>query len=323
MISRISTIVALLSPIVSLLPAQDLPATRTLSKGALSVAVMEPNDPQRYYHGIRFSPVALVLQANYQGRSFLFAPAVHNPQTDAGGLPAEFDLLAPSNPPGFQEATEGQGFIKVGVGVLARTGDEYRFFTPYQIQKLAATEVEWRPDGATFRQTCDGVNGYAYQLEADLQLSEDTLSITYRLKNSGTKPFSTEQYVHNFFAFGDQMVGPGYEIKFPHEFDGRIGKPVFEISGQTVRLMSEITEKMKAAEVFITAREGQPLDSATVTQASTGMQIATNISAPVHRVTIHASRKYFCPEQFVRIDLKPGESREWTRTYRFAINPAS
>jgi hypothetical protein len=33
--------------------------------------------------------------------------------------------------------------------------------------------------------------------------------------------------------------------------------------------------------------------------------------------TVHMAPLYVCPEQFVRLELQPGETVEWTRNYVF------
>lgn len=299
--------------------AQSVPAVHTLSNGVLSVEVMDPNSPERYYQGIRFSPVGNVLQVTMDGRKFLHAPEKHNPLTDAAGLPIEFDI-SPSTPPGFDEAAEGEGFVKVGVGVLARTGDIYRFFTPYQTLSLAKTDVEWGKDSAIFRQSCEGANGYAYDLACELRLAGRKLEVRCRLKNAGTKPFTTEQYAHDFFAFGGQPVGRGYELELSYDFEAKFDKPVFESSGRVVKLIAPIVPPMKAAEARITALDDKRgADRGGIRDPATGQSVKTAISRPAARLTLHVGPNYFCPEQFVRIPVAPGETQEWTRTYEFEI----
>lgn len=318
MIMRISAAAALISCAGSSLEAADAPAARTLSNGKLTVTVVDPASSERYYRGVRFSSIASVTQVAFRDRTYLFAPEEHNPMTDAAGLPMEFDLFSPDGPPGFKEAREGEGFVKIGVGVLVKTGDQYRFFTPYEVAQWAPTESTWTADSVTFKQICEGANAYAYRLDAEVRLSGNDLILTCRLLNTGRRPFTTEQYVHNFFVFEGGSVGPGYQLALSSPFEARIPKPVFEVHGQDVRLFEEITQKMKAAEVFMTpSSENSSLGKAVVTAKESERKIAIDVSEPVRRLTLHASSRYFCPEQFIQIHLEPGEAREWTRTYRF------
>ena len=77
-------------------------AARVLKNDFLQAEVMEPNDPGRYFRGVRFSPVADILRVVMAGKDFLFSPGAHDPLTDNCGLRMEFDLgTGPTAPPGF------------------------------------------------------------------------------------------------------------------------------------------------------------------------------------------------------------------------------
>lgn len=302
------------------LMAADEPPSRILSNGTLQVEVMDPNHPDRYYRGIRFASLANVLQVTRDGQIFLHAPKDHDPLTEAAGLPMEFDIRSPDGPPGFAEAAAGEGFIKIGVGVLAKEDVIYRFFTPYRVVKTAETTVEWHEDRALFRQSCGGVNGYAYRMDSEIRLEGDEVKVLTRLTNTGTKALVTEQYAHDFVSFGDGAVEAGYQAVFSAPFDAKILKPVYEIDGRTVRLTTAVTPAMKAAETVVTPLEkvGFP-GGVHVSRNGKGQAFTATVSEPVQSVIVHASGRYFCPEQFITISLAPGESREWSRVYRFEL----
>jgi hypothetical protein len=228
----------------------------------------------------------------------------------------EFNLRLPLAPPGFAEAAIGEGFVKIGVGVLTKEEDSYKFFTPFRMQKPAVTEVEWEDDRARFTQECGGVNGYAYRLESEVRLEGSQLLVICRLTNTGAKPLVTEQYAHDFFVFSGEAVGPGYEVVFPAAFDARILKPVYEVQENTVRLIEKISEKMKAADVVVTAHDTEGFNGPVHVRAGE-KSVTAEVSEPVKSITVHASGRYICPEQFIIISLAPGETRQWTRTYRF------
>jgi hypothetical protein len=290
-------------------------AVHVLSSPQLQLEVMDPNDPARYNVGHRFSPVANVLRVVRDGKDFLFSPVAHDPIQDNGGMAMEFDLSNPHGAPGFAEAPEGGEFVKIGVGVLRKHGTDYHKWT---VVSPAVTDVVWEPSRAVFHQVCDGTNGYAYALEATVSVEQDTVSIQYRLHNTGTKSFVTEQYAHNFLLFNDTPVGPGYEIEFPYDFQVANPGTLVRKGDRTLVFGSEIPPAMRAVNAQVTPGLADAVAPPIVIRCvSAGMEVIASVSQPVFRIAIHATTKYFCPEQFVRIALGPGETFEWTRKYQF------
>lgn len=295
--------------------AQRHAAAHVLSNGNLTVEVMDPNDPARYYRGPRFSPVANVLRVVKDGKDYLFSPVANDPENENGGLAMEFDILTKGGPPGFTEATIGEGFLKIGVGVLRKIGVSYRFEKQNELIEAAQTTVTWERDRAAFEQVSEGVNGYAYKLSSEVQLREATISIRYHLTNTGTKPFTTEQYAHNFFSFSDAPVGPDYEVEFPYDFQATGLEPEQRKEGRTI-IYEQTVPKPMNIEVPMPEGYSGP-NTVNVRHSTNGQEITATTSIPGTRTFLHASAAYLCPEQFVRISVKPGESAEWTREYTF------
>jgi hypothetical protein len=290
------------------------PGSRLLASPELTVEVMDPTAPDRYNTGVRFTPAAGVIRAAAGGREYLMHRAEHNPLTDCAGLFAEFDLV--TSPPGFAEAAIGEPFLKIGVGALVKGAPVYNFYAQHKVVKLAATTVAWAEDSATFEQTADPVNGYAYALRAGVKVAGRTLSVEWTLRNTGQKPFETHHYAHNCFAIDNVNVKPGAVIAFPFDFDARGMNPREQTqAGREVRIVQEMT-KPANIEVNYPADYSGP-NAVSYYHAATGLRIDCETSVPGERVALHVAPVYVCPEQFVTIRLAPGETRTWIRTYRF------
>lgn len=307
------------------LALQSQPAMHTLTNGCLTVKVMDPNAPDRYNTGVRFSPVANVLQVDVDGREYLFSPETHDPVTENGGLAMEFDLGGKDGPQpvSFAAAEMGESFVKIGVGVLKKTTAKYEFYTQYPIMERAVTRAEWTSSSATFAQTCPGVNDLAYDLGANITLSGNTLRIRYTLKNTGRRAFSTEHYTHNYFLFSGQPVGPGYALHFetPLPDDGVYDGARRE--GKTLHFDQILPKAVNL--VVPVSREGQGdvWRSLTAVCSVTKQSIHVSNTFPVSRIAVHATSRYLCPEQFVLIRLAPGETTEWERSFTFHKNVTS
>lgn len=318
--------------------------TRILQSGSLAVEVGDPDDPNcRWNQGLRFSPVANVIQVRLNGWEFCYAPRDGGQLTFAGGFPMEFDIGQESyqpDPPGYNEGRNGDPFIKVGVGILTRNSAAYNFSSSYPIVELATTTTTWETDRAHFVQTLKGTaNGYAYRLEEDVIVKNDSLTMHYVLTNTGTKPFTTEQYLHNFSAFSRRPVGPNYRVKFPYDIEpspevkrwepptlvpgGR--KPVVENKNGPMTLLENTLVYAKAAsgvpKIWVTKPEDYlGADSFSVEQSDTGQRMIVDSTWRSAYVGIWTTDYNVSPEQFLIIDLGPGDEAVFTRTYHFFVD---
>lgn len=291
-----------------------LPATRILRSQELTVEVMDPASPDRYYRAERFSPVATVLRVRLRGVDYLYAPAEHDPLSDNGGLAMEFDN-AKYGPPGFVGAHIGEGFIKVGVGVLRKADELYHYGKRQQIIEPAATTVVWGTDRADFHQVCHGVNGYAYELDASIKTEGRSVTVTYRLRNTGTKTFATRHYTHNFFSLGQSVIGKGFEVEFPFDFDP-VGEFTTWHQDKRTIIMDRPVDEYANITVPILYHYLGP-NSLVVRHRPSGREIIVTTSIPGPFNFIHVRPGYLSPEQFVILKLAPDETAEWSRRYDF------
>jgi len=309
--------------VVSITYADDNPSVKQIGKGKLSVEIMVPEHPERYNRGVRFTPVAVVLGAKMDGKEFLFHPEKHDVKNDHGGLASEFDLCIPGGPdedlpPGYLEAKEGEGFLKIGVGVLKKKkGEKYSLFQAPEVVSLAKTAVEWTDVGAKFHQTCEGVNGYAYELWAEVKLDGNKITVEWRLANTGSKAFTTKNYTHNFFRFDDRNVGPDYVLSFPYDFKAAGLEAEQVQDGRDIKFVKEIPKWVNMAVPYPSEYKGA--NTCDLKNTANGMAITCETSLPGFATAIHGRPQYVSPEQFIRLALKPGEEVSWTRSYVFDI----
>lgn len=317
---RLPTFLPLILATALLAGAENrLPGTRLLANDHLTVQVMDPDAPDRYNRGVRFTPVAAVLRAELGGRDYLFSPAQHDPIADHGGLAAEFDLCIPGGPtedlpPGWKEAEVGGGFLKIGVGVLAKERQPYHLFRNPKALALATTTVTWEPAAARFHQQCPGVDGYAYELWAEVTLEESSIVVDWRLANTGSKPFITRQYSHNFIRLDDADVGPDYVLSFPYDITVTGLLPEQEAGTREIRFVRTIPRWVNLEVPWPAGYTGE--NKVTLTHTGKNMAITCTTSIPGIRTAVHARAPYCSPEQFVALPLAPSAEMRWQRSYR-------
>lgn len=313
--------------------------TRILRSGSLIVEIGDPESAEcRWNQGLRFSPVANVVRAQLAGREFLYAPASGGALTFLGGLPMEFDIGQEAfqpDPPGYNEGKNGDPFMKIGVGILRRDSGAYNFSATYPVVELARTTVTWHPDRAHFVQTLAGsANGYSCRLEEEVIIKNDRITMEYLLRNTGTKPFTTEQYLHNFLCFSGRPVGPNVRLSFPYNFTTSPAVTPWEppargriraAAGPTVARVANMIEYMETVSSVPKIWIYKPQDYAgpdrfATEQTEIQQRVIIESSIPAAYVGIWTTNYQVSPEQFVQITLAPGEEARFTRTYTFHVD---
>jgi hypothetical protein len=314
--------------------------TRILQSGGLVVEVGDPESAEcRWNKGLRFSPVANVLRAQLRGQEFLYAPVGGGALSYLGGLPMEFDIGQEAfqpDPPGCNEGKSGDPFLKIGVGILRRDGGAYNFSANYPVIELAHTTATWQPDRVHFVQTLTGTaNGYCCYLEEDVLIKNDRLIMSYLLRNTGSKPFTTEQYLHDFVCFSGRSVGPNVRLTFPYDFTTNpivspwqgptaVRNIMAAAAAVYVRVANSIEFMEKASgvpKIWIYKPQGYVgPELCAVEQADTRQRVCVETSIPAAYVGIWTTDYQVSPEQFLQVTLAPGEETRFTRTYTFRID---
>jgi hypothetical protein len=318
--------------------------TRILQSGGLVVEVGDPDSPDcRWNKGLRFSPVANIIQVTLNGLEFCYSPPAGGSLSYVGGLPMEFDIGQESyqpDPPGYNEGSNNSPFLKIGVGILRRNSSAYNFSSNYPIIELAQTSTTWQRDRARFVQALSGTaDGYSCMLEEDVIVKNDTLILNYVLTNTGTKTFTTEQYLHNFLTFSQRNVGPNYRVYFPYDVEvspalqkwvppeyGFVGRAPGFIDSNPPMVAHEnmvlYTKQISSVPKTWIYKPDDYLgpDSVAVEQTELGQRVIIDSSLRSDYIGIWTTSYQVSPEQFVFITLEPEEKAEFTRTYKFSAD---
>ena len=318
--------------------------TRILHSANLVAEVGDPNSPDcRWNRGLRFSPVANVIRVQLNDHAFCYSPTDGGALNYLGGLPMEFDIGQESfqpDPPGYNEGSNGSVFLKIGVGILKRNASPYNFSSSYPVVELAQTTTTWGPDRAHFVQTLSGTaNGYCCRLEEELIVKNNRLLMHYVLTNTGTKTFTTEQYLHNFLTFSGRNVGPNYRVYFPYSMTAlpevpQWEPPVLTQVGRGFKFVDNNPPMVRLANMILYTKTISSVpktwiykpqdylgpDTIAVEQSDIGQRVIIDSSLRSAYVGIWTTPYQVAPEQFVIVTLAPGEVAEFTRTYRFSTD---
>ena len=302
-------------PLLFFLAASAFPALalHPLAVGPIQIGIAGPEEIPKLETEFRprFDLLGAVAELKLDGM----------PVVSASGLSDEFGLL--EEPPGFTEAGIGECFLKLGVGVLRKdVGGKYDFFHPYPVVRFLETETRPSPQGIAFFQSIDDFQGYGYRYGKEYRYDPASaeLTIRYELANTGRRPIATSQYNHNFFHLKPGLDDRNYTIR-----TGFAAEPL-QRDGAWCRYENRLFSEFRTipAGCSLVSRALIPAAENRFELAHPDFPYAIRIGGDFESRKFAVSFKeneFISPEIFVEIHLKPGETRRWSRTYRFRRPP--
>lgn len=281
-----------------------------LDNGILKVEIDYPGNN---YKGSRFDWTGFITAVTLDDKySFCTSESLVANQGSGGvGLCNEFGIHTPI---GYNLAKPGEKFPKLGVGLLTRPDEtDYFFFDKYQVSPFNVKVIE-ESDSITFISEPLDCNGYAVKMTKKLSLKENVLKINYQLENVGTQSIITEEYCHNFISINQNLVGDGYILKFPYKID------IKEVPDVLTFKNNEITLNKTPEKDFHCNIEGfdsvdkhywelifEPLKAG----------VREHSDFPIKSVALWGTTHVISPEVFIDVNIRPGQTQQWTRIYEF------
>ena len=273
--------------------------------------------PDENYHASRFDWTGKITQVKFQNRHLSIAERndIVNDVLLGKGFYNEFGI---DTALGFEEAALGGWFHKIGIGLLQKDAEEYLFFNAHKIRP-AKFQVQPATNKIKITCTSDVVHGYAYVLKKEIALRESGFTINYQLGNTGEKIIRTDEYVHNFMALNNALVGSDYELQFPFQLKPERFKETVNGEQQVVFRSNSVGFKGTPNEQFFFSN----LSGGEYVQASWELLnhrhkigICETGSFKTNKVNLWGWKHVISPELFFQIVIPPGESKKWSRTYK-------
>ncbi len=278
--------------------------------------------PATEYLGTRYDWTGMLTRVTYKGHLMTSAerPSLSAKDGIGQGFCNEFGIKAPV---GYDEIQAGEWFHKIGIGLLQRDKGPYNFLRNYPVRSAKfTTEL----DLEKVHISCEGPleNGYAYKLDKTFHLLEDGFEILYQLKNTGTKSIITNEYNHNFIAINGSTTGSNYQIKFPFQLDEsvldeRINPEALVQFGADQIGFSGAPEK----DFFFSDLSGGKVQTAHWELSCTTSRLVISETGDFPSKAFHlwGSGHVISPEMYIDINLLPGATQRWKRTYAFNSLP--
>jgi hypothetical protein len=319
---------------LALQPKADAPSV-DLTNGVLKAKMYLPDVKRGYYRSTRFE-WGVLASLEFKGHSFYgpwfskHDPAVGNFEFRSGevvvgdhnwisGPVEEYSV-----PLGYDDAKPGGTFIKIGVGHLRKPADgaAYRFSNFYDVvdpgtwtSKTSATSAEMMH---TVKDSGGGY-GYDYTKVTRLVPGAAQMVIEHRIRNTGSKPFESSTYNHNFMVMDGHPTGPGLVFIAPFALTtARPPDPAFaEITGNRFVYKKEL----QVGDQVAGRLQGYGASAADydfrIENARAGTGVRIRGDRPLSSMVLWSIRPTFAIEPFVTIAAKPGEQFTWTYTYDY------
>lgn len=303
---------------ISAKPVEPYPQTE-ISNGLIRARIYLPDAKEGYYRGSRFDWSGVMPELEYQGHTYFgqwfdkHSPTLH----DAIVGPVD-DFL----PVGYDEAKVGEGFLKIGIGVVSKPDEpKYSIVTPYKIINGGSWAVKKKSDNVQFIHSLEDKQ-FAYEYKKTVQLvkGKPEMVLSYTFKNTGTRTIETHVYNHNFFVMDNQPVGRDYFIKFPFPLSasgqgkGDIGK----ISDNQIIFLKDLQKSEHLYYPSLTGFGNSAKDyDIRVENYKTGAAVRITSDRPLSKLVFWSAHKTVCPEPYTRIKVNPGEKYSWKIFYEF------
>ena len=325
----------LLGPALSL--AADYPQA-TITNGKLTAKLYLPNAKDGYYRSTRFDWSGAIYSLEYNGHSFYgpwfdsVDPKVINfvfrgSQVVNGSCGAlEGPVYEFQTPLDWDSAKPGGKFIKIGVGVLRRTGESYNRFFPYQVLDPGKWTIKTHKDRIEFQQVLsDPALGYAYVYRKVVRLmrGKPEMVIESSLKNTGQREIKSDVYAHNFTTIDHQPPGPDYNVSVPFQIQTvrQHSNPLAEARGNEIVFHKLLTGEDQAV-VFIQGFSDSPKDNRiAIVNKKMGAGVRISGNRPLLREFLWSIRTVIAVEAYVAVDVQPGAEFTWKNTYEYYTLP--
>ncbi|MCP3930112.1 MAG: hypothetical protein GY705_13545 [Bacteroidetes bacterium] len=289
-----------------------------ISNDEVKMKVYLPDTEKGLYRGTRFDWSGVIGSVQYKGHEYFgYWKKTHDPffHEDLSG-PVE-GYIEPGL--GYEEATSGGKFIRIGVGILEKPEEvAYQMVKTYNILDHGKWIINHGPDWIEFTHEIASDFGYSYIYTKKISLTMDKpgFKLEHNLKNTGTKLIETDQFNHNFFMIDGERSGTAFQLSFPFAVSTEDDlKGYMKIEDRDLFFINDIK---KDDPIFLNLKgygEKAADHKVTVKNKKSGAGVTFTVDKPLHRIAFWACETTLSPENFIFISVPPGEEENWVSEY--------
>ena len=287
-----------------------------LHNGPTSLGLVREDIENPYYRGTRFDRSGIILTLSNAGRQYVsqwflqYDPLKH----DAVGGPAEeFTQIS------YDEAEAGEGFLKIGVGILRRDAEPYDRFKLYEIIDEGERSFNHNDGSAVFGQRLNyGKYGYNYVKKVSIE-EDGGLVIEHKLVNLGCNAMDFQTYNHNFFVLDGAFTGRDTEFDLPFKPSGhwRSEYDCVHLTDSGIRFTRDLEPGESVFMGDLQGPEPQRNYSFRLLNRAKGLTVDASSDATMDYAVFWCNHEVACLEPYIKFHIEPGESAEWNIRYKF------
>lgn len=290
----------------------------TLTSDRLSIDVVKPGS--ELYGRTRFNWNCFINRITLDGRVQFAEPEQRDPErvTSYGaGICSEYQHYeAP------ETAAVGEEYPRLGNGYLVKQDYPYNFMVNEPCRPFP-TVWDVKKDSITFTTDVGLCQGFAAREVKTVKVEGNTISVHTSLTNLGKRPITAQEYNHNFLSLNGEAVSPDYTMHVPgfaNLEDGKfLGDNLYgndEASTLKLHRLPETAYMTFMDEVKPNFAQCAPY-SYRMTSANSNVAVSEKDDFIPARAVVWGVEHTMCFECFVQVDVKPGQTQEWTRTWTF------
>ncbi len=283
-----------------------------LDNGTIKVRILYPNGVK--YDRSRWCHTGFIQDLWYKGIRFSeYERNRHGEQltSEGGGLCCQFMPISP------EAAVPGRPTLLPGVGhgIYESPNEACDRLNKH---KRFDVKVNYTVDSAVFETQTPMIDGYAYSETREIKLCGSEITETVTFINNGEKEIHTQEYCHNFLSLAGEEISPNYILEFPAAVvpeDFRSNAMIYKDG-----LFTFLYHPDKACYFDDKINIRSCDEYGWTMRTKTGKAYCyEKVNFTPARVSVWSDYYTLCPEMFVDIDLAPGESTSWQRTWGFSL----
>ena len=231
--------------------------------------------------------------------------------SEGSGLCCQFMPISP------EESMPGKLTLLPGVGAgIYKTPNEAK--DRLDIHERLDIKVSYTADHAVFETQTPAVDGFSYSETREIRLVGSEIIEKVTFTNAGEREIHTQEVCHNFLSLAGEEVSPDYTLEVPVVVvpEGFQSNSMIYKDGHFTFLRHP--EKTCFFDDKINVKKCD--NYAWIMKSKTGKAFCyEKVDFIPARVSVWSDYYTLCPEIFVAIDLAPGETTSWQRTWGFSI----
>ncbi len=146
--------------------------------------------------------------------------------------------------------------------------------------------------------------------------------LLHSLKNRGKQTLETSVYNHNFFVMDKQPTSPDFVVTFPFKLttETEASASLGKLQDNQILFGKELVDSER---LFYRSVQGFSNNAADhdikIENHKTGAAVRIKSDQPISRLVFWSAPKTICPEPYIQLNIKPGETVQWKISYEFYV----